>query len=204
MRHISRMNASCHTHECVTWYIEWVMSRIIMSRIWMRHVTRINKSCYTNACGVTHMRVSHLPHVNESCHTCQWDISQIKKKVWLQMWVSRITHISLSHVTQSTSHVTHVSESCHTYQWLMSHIRMSHVTHIHASCHAWVMSHVWHQHVTHLFAPNLAHSKHMVHTWIRYAHTNESCVYIYKCHPKLSSNDATSSWHIQNAWRTYD
>jgi len=34
--------------------------------------------------------------------------------------------------------------SCHTYEWVMSHIWMSHVTHMNESCltHEWVMSHM--------------------------------------------------------------
>ena len=46
-------------------------------------------------------------------------------------------------------------ESCHTYEWVMSHIWMSHVTHMNESCHIyeWVMSHIWHnsgQYVAHI------------------------------------------------------
>ena len=59
------------------------------------------------------------------------------------------------------SHVTHMHESCHTYEWVMSHIRMSHVTHINESCHTnqWVVSRIWMSHVI---------------------HTNESC-HTYEC-----------------------
>ena len=46
----------------------------------------------------------------------------------------------MSHIWMS--HVTHMNASCHTYefvtsrayQWVMSHVRISHVTHIHTSC----------------------------------------------------------------------
>ena len=45
-----------------------------------------------------------------------------------------------------------MNESCHTCEWVMSHIWMSHVTHMNESCHTyeWVMSHVWISHVTHM------------------------------------------------------
>jgi len=43
--------------------------------------------------------MSHVTHINESCHTYQWVMS----------------HISMSHVTR-------MNESCHTYQWVMSHV----------------------------------------------------------------------------------
>jgi len=64
--------------------------------------------------------MSHVTHMNESCHTYEWVMS----------------HIWMSHVTQ-------VVDSCHTYELVISHIWMSHVTHMNESCHtyAWVMSH---------------------------------------------------------------
>jgi len=43
-------------------------------------------------------------------------------------------------------------ESCHTYGWVMSHIWMSHVTHVNDSYHTygWVISHMCMDHVTHM------------------------------------------------------
>ena len=42
-----------------------------------------------------------------------------------------------------------MNESCHTYEWVMSHIWMSHVTHMNESRHTyeWVMSHIWTHHI---------------------------------------------------------
>ena len=56
----------------------------------------------------------------------------------------------ISHIWMS--HVTHMNESCHTYEWVRSHIWMSHVTHMNEACHTyeWVMSHIWMSHVTHM------------------------------------------------------
>ena len=75
--------------------------------------------------------LSHVPCVNESCHTYEWVMSHI----WM-------------------SHVTHMNESCHTYEWVMSHIWMSHVPCVNESCHTyeWVSprgSHVLHSYVGH-------------------------------------------------------
>ena len=54
-----------------------------------------------------------------------------------------------------------MNELYHTYEWVMSHIWMSHITHMNVSCHNkqelneschtydWVMSHTWMSHVTH-------------------------------------------------------
>jgi len=50
------------------------------------------------------MWMSHVTHVEESRHTCEWVTSY--------MWLS---------------HVTHVNESRHTCEWVTSHMRMSDV-----------------------------------------------------------------------------
>jgi len=47
----------------------------------------------------TNWWMSHVAHMNESCHTYEWVMSHI----WM-------------------SHVTHMNESCHIYEWVMSHI----------------------------------------------------------------------------------
>jgi len=73
-----------------------------MSHIWMSHVTHVNESCQSYEWVMSHMWMSHVNHMNESCYTCEWVMSII----WM-------------------SHVTHVNESCHTYECVMSHIWMS-------------------------------------------------------------------------------
>ena len=90
--------------------------------MWMSHVTHMNESCHTCEWVMSHIWMSHVTHVNESCHICEWVMSHI----WM-------------------SHVTHVNESCHTYEWVMSHIWMSHVTRMSESSHAyeWDMSHLF-------------------------------------------------------------
>ena len=87
----------------------------------------------------TSVSLMHMVCVN-SCqalpyHTYEWAMTQ--------MWMSHVTHVLTSHITQ-------MNESCHTYEWIMSHIWMSHVTHMNESCHTyeWVMSHIWMSHVT--------------------------------------------------------
>jgi len=41
---------------------------------------------------------------------------------------------------------------CHTYEYILSHICMSHVTHMHEECHTFgcVMSHIGMSHVTYM------------------------------------------------------
>ena len=72
--------------------------------------------------------MSHVAHIDESCHTYVWVMS----------------HICMSHVT-------HMKESCRTYERVLLHISTSHVAHINESCHTyeWVMSHIWMSQGTH-------------------------------------------------------
>jgi len=63
MRHVTRMNVSCHAYECV------------MSHIWMRHVTRMNTSCYAYECVMSRIRMRHGTHMNESCRTSHMTVS---------------------------------------------------------------------------------------------------------------------------------
>jgi len=89
-----------------------------MSHVWMNHVTHTNESCHTYEWVMSQMRMSHVTHMNESCHTYEWVMSHIQM-----------------------SRVTHTNESRHTYEWVMSHIWMSHVTQLQELPHVWV-SHV--------------------------------------------------------------
>jgi len=71
--------------------------------------------------------------------------------VWHKWLFHRLrTECVMSHMW--VSHVTHMSESCHTCEWGMSNMWMSHVTHMNESCHACqcVVSHMWMSHVTHV------------------------------------------------------
>jgi len=85
-----------------------------MLHIWMSHVAHMNESCHTYEWVMSHIWMSHAAHMNESCHTYEW----VMPHIWL-------------------SHVTHMTESCRTYEWVMSHVWMSHVTHMNESCHTY-------------------------------------------------------------------
>jgi len=164
MSHVTHMSKSRHICPWVTSQINWVMSHISTS-----HVTHIHESCHTYQRVMSHSSssavtcleraMSHVTHIDESCHT----YGRVMSRIWM-------------------SHVTHMDESCHAYGWVMSHIwmshckyvndvankkslkcincrvqchvvnKMSHVTHIHRSCHtySWVMSRIWISHVTHV------------------------------------------------------
>ena len=131
---------SCHTYEWVMLYIyrrtfsltcppiwyEWVMSHI-----WMSHVTHMNESCHTREWVMSHIRMSHVTHMNESCNTLEWVMSHV--------WMSNITHMSKSYHTHAPAvgaiprHRT--TSVPHTYDWVISSIWTSHITHINTSCH---------------------------------------------------------------------
>jgi len=122
-----------------------------MSHISMSHVTHMNESCHTYEWVMSHIWMSHVTHINEPCHTYQWVMSHI----WM-------------------SHVTHKNEPCHTYEWVMSHISMSHATHMNEPFHTyewvmshieWVMSHIWMIHATYLLRQHIATQTKHGNTW---------------------------------------
>jgi len=119
----------------------------VMSQTWMSHVTHMNDSCHPHEWVISHIWMSHVTHMNESCHPYEWFISHI----WLIHKCDMPRHIESCHTHEWVMshtwmiHVTHMNESCHTHEWVISHIWMSHVTHMNESCHPyeWVMSHIW-------------------------------------------------------------
>ena len=71
-----------------------------------------------------------------------------------------------------------MNESCCTYEWVMSHILMSHVTHMNESCctYEWIMSHIWMSHVAHMNESYHTYERVMSHTWMSHVtHKDESC-----------------------------
>jgi len=165
-----------------------------MSHIWMSHVTHMNESCHTYEWVMSHIWMGHVTHTNESCHT----------------------------------------ESCHTYEWVMSHIGMSRVTHRNESCHTYkrVMSHIGMSHVTqrnesasflgvtsHERVPTYEYVEHIYtyksirlyscetlsrrtrewvksHIWMSHVtHTNESCHIYESCH--------TYEWVMSHIWKSH-
>ena len=107
-----------HNESCLA--CEWVDEsghtyEWVMSHIWMSYVTHMNESCHTRMCSVTYEWVmaciwmSHITHMNKSWHTHKWVMSHI--------WVR---------------HVTHMDESCHTCEWV---VWTSRVERMNESCH---------------------------------------------------------------------
>ena len=125
MRHVTRMNESCHTYE-------WVMSHI-----WIRHVTHINEACHTYEWVMSHLavrfRARHMWF--EACHvvwgvSCGWDVSQ---REGVMSHIHGSCQIQMCLVTYEC----HVCDTSHVWT-RRSTARWSRVT------FKWVMSHMWH------------------------------------------------------------
>jgi len=212
--HVIHIHESCHTYE-------WVMSHI-----WISHVIHIHESCHTYAWVMSHIYMSHVIHIHESCHTYAWVMSRIyMSHVIYTEWVTstfyHVTHMNRSYPTHQPRHtskrgwlvngvtpdisiwwhtytwvmahiymrrVSHTYEMshvdiipCHTcagvmsHIWMMSHMCMSHVPHMHQSCHTytWVTTHIYISHVTHMKWVTLT-SYHVAHlnTWHEPCHTS--------------------------------
>jgi len=138
----SNRSPSCwnSTRTCIATY------QCVMSRIWMSHVTHMNESCHAYEWVMSRIWMGHITYINESRTRC---VSWYRVPfVWNS---TRTCYVTCQYVMSrmTMSHVTHTNGSCHTYKWVtnkicMRDISICHVTHNNESCHAykWVMSHI--------------------------------------------------------------
>ena len=176
MSHVTHTNESCHTYE-------WAMSHIRMNSVaytneschtyewvrphrWMSHVTHTNESCLTYEWVMSHIRISLVTHTNESCHT------HTNESCHTHTNESCHTHTSVMPSRSTT--ICAALSSCHTYEWVMSHIWMSHVTHVPQwyPLRAVRRNHIW-LHRTFLMS-NIRMS-HVTHMRSHVSHTPKSC-----------------------------
>jgi len=162
MSHVAHVNESCRTCEWVT------------SHMWMSHdsggayssskcARRIDAKCLTHSWvwRDAFMCDTWCSHVWDMTHSYVWWLVNLcatarRKWLFLDFFLTFLTFFLflcamtrlrvnwvMSHIWMS--HVTHMNDSCHTYERVMSHIWTSHVTHMNESCHTyeWVMSHIW-------------------------------------------------------------
>jgi len=117
----------------------------------MSHVTHMNESCHTYERVMSHIWTSHVTHMNESCHTFE--------RVMSHIWMSHVTHMNTSRYALAHR----VYESCHTcrmmrhdvfisvtwHLWVISCVNENESRHVlmnHIICWRnalWVMSHIW-------------------------------------------------------------
>jgi len=70
MRHVTRMNESCHTHEWVMPHTSGAAPTPCLR--WKSHATHMDESCHTHGWVMPHTWMSHATHMDESCHTHGW------------------------------------------------------------------------------------------------------------------------------------
>jgi len=123
------------------------------SRMRMSHVTHMNGSCHACEWVMSHMWMRHDTHVNVKSHhtyliTRRLGSRNVNESRHTCKYV--MSHMWISHDVKMGS-VIHVNESCHTFEWFMPHMWISNVTHVDESYYTceYVMSHVWKSHATH-------------------------------------------------------
>jgi len=135
------------------------MSHMTYLYVTYLYVFSIHEGSLLFVCGeriqIIHKQISHVTHMNESYHTCKWVMSHTSDSV--RYLGSYIPHTNESFHTYDRV-MSHMNGSCHTHQILFDtlvrvfHIQICHVTRMNESCltYEWVMSHIWMSHVTHL------------------------------------------------------
>jgi len=110
----------------------------VLSHVQISHVTHLNELCHTYEWDVSQIWMSHVTCANESCHMCEWVMSCISREDTLK-YAKTLPKMSMPYLTCEwvlahiwMSHGTHMNESLHTYEWVMARTRMGHGN---ESCH---------------------------------------------------------------------
>ena len=105
MSHVTHINESRNTYECVTSHessYQWIVSSIqwVMSHVWMSRVTHTNESRHTYECVTSRVWMSHVTHMNESRHTYEWVTSHIwmSHLIFFQKYKERLNMHAGKHV----------------------------------------------------------------------------------------------------------
>ena len=125
-------------------------------------------------CDMSHVRMSHVTHINESCHTYEWVMSHIwrirdthmKESCYMYEGVTNSCHVTWMkesrHVTTCRDSSQCVAVCCSELQMSSWHFDVSDTTqesrHV-TTCHTYksVMSHVWHVHMCHTYEWVMSH-----------------------------------------------
>jgi len=155
----------------------------------MSHVAHINESCHTYECVISLIYMSQFTHVNASCHTYRWVMSH--------MWMSHVTHI---HVCDNDSCICvtwciHVCELTHVYVWYDANMNESFHTRECVKSHMRLAIIPVCAHLLILALP----SCHicdcvMSHMWMGHViHVNETC----------HTRGHTRGWDMSHMWMSY-
>ena len=115
-----------------------------MTGIWQRLLPAIS----FGVCRDSYMFVTSLILMCATTHSYVWhELFKYERRASRTVACARWV---MSHIWMS--HVTHVNESRHRYEWVMSHRWISHVTRINESYHTYerAISHIWMIHGTHM------------------------------------------------------
>jgi len=143
------MRDDSSTYE--TWLINlWDMTSLIihtysrgMSRIFMSHVTHINASCHTHEWVMVHMKESWHTWMNHVTHEC----------VMSHIWMSHVTHESRGRAPSSWTYLSYIWTSHVTHEWVMSH-----------TCHdVWLLRH---GHTCPIYERVMTHMNKSHHTYV--------------------------------------
>ena len=127
--HFTHVNRSCHTctHHCYTTTLLCLIFECVISHVWMSHVPytywghitiSLPLQCVPNV-NEWNMWMSHVTHVDESCHTCGWVMSH--RDTSPLHYRLTVSHLGMSHVSR-------VTESRYTCGWVMPHMWIGQVT----------------------------------------------------------------------------
>jgi len=154
--HMCDMTHSYVWHDsfiCVTWLIHacdmtcWFECSLRARLGCILYVWRESFICvtwFTHMCDMTHSECAPESHSHSAFYVCDMNHSYV--------WYDSLICVTwLTHRCDETHHYVcpctippERDSSCHTYEWVMSHIWVSHVTHMSESCHTyeWFTSHI--------------------------------------------------------------
>jgi len=140
---------------------------------------------------MSHIWMSHVTHMNESCHAYEWVCNVWMSHFidgWVVSYMDESCRIWMSHATNGwlmqTSHVTHTDES---YNMRMSHISYGWVmSHMDESCHKWT-SHVINGWV-------------MPHLWIKLVTYESATWHMWRSHALSRLNEPSHIWRDHFAY----
>jgi len=141
----------------------------------------MNESCPTYEWVVSHIWMSHVPHMNESCPTYEWVMSHTLMShvghMEKSMNESCLTYKSvMSRICRTRmSHVSHIKKWCDTYEWVLvriiytwdmthslRHMRdMTHAIHINELSYTWFLRETWL--MQYIWMSTLAHDLYVRH-----------------------------------------